>query len=162
VFDIHTARGGTILTDSRLSELLSRWQDLNEQGRDISVEDLCADCPGLAADLRRLIAALKAIGTVIRPGESEDTRFQFNASTTEGKGSFASGSPAPSFAGSRYNPLHFHAKGNLGEVYVARDEELQRRVALKVIQQKSVFVQSHCRPSAPYVKITPQAWHLRD
>jgi serine/threonine protein kinase len=137
VFEIHTARGGTMLTDSRLSELLNRWQDLSEQGRDMSAEDLCADCPGLAAELGRLIEALKAIGTVIRPGESQDTSPRFMASTTEGEASFASGTPVPNFAGSRYSPLHFHAKGNLGEVYVARDEELQRRVALKVIQQKN-------------------------
>ena len=68
VFEIHTARGGTMLTDSRLSELLNRWHDLSEQGRDVSAEDLCADCPGLAAELGRLIKELKAIGTVIRPG----------------------------------------------------------------------------------------------
>jgi eukaryotic-like serine/threonine-protein kinase len=34
----------------------------------------------------------------------------------------------------RYRPLRFHAKGALGEVYVARDEECHRDVALKTIQ----------------------------
>src|SRR5262249_1295120 len=36
--------------------------------------------------------------------------------------------------GSRYRPLRIHAKGGLGEVYVARDEERSRDVALKRIQ----------------------------
>jgi serine/threonine protein kinase len=34
----------------------------------------------------------------------------------------------------RYRPLRFHAKGALGEVYVARAEECHRDVALKTIQ----------------------------
>ena len=32
-------------TDPRLSELLLQWEELNEQGRPISVEELCRDCP---------------------------------------------------------------------------------------------------------------------
>src|SRR5207245_1913930 len=36
--------------------------------------------------------------------------------------------------GSRYEVLRFHAKGGLGEVHVARDEELHREVALKRLQ----------------------------
>jgi tetratricopeptide (TPR) repeat protein/tRNA A-37 threonylcarbamoyl transferase component Bud32 len=48
-------------------------------------------------------------------------------------------SPAPATStgtGARYRPLRFHAKGGLGEVHVARDEELQRDVALKRLQQQ--------------------------
>lgn len=36
----------------------------------------------------------------------------------------------------RYVPLKFHAKGGLGEVHVAEDVELRRKVALKRIQQR--------------------------
>src|SRR5687767_500821 len=35
----------------------------------------------------------------------------------------------------RYRPLHFHAKGGLGEVYIAEDLELRREVALKKIAE---------------------------
>ncbi len=38
-------------------------------------------------------------------------------------------------SGSRYRPLRFHARGALGEVFVAGDEELHREVALKRMQR---------------------------
>src|SRR5207253_9660501 len=38
--------------------------------------------------------------------------------------------------GPRYRPLRFHARGSLGEVLVAYDEELHRDVALKRIQRQ--------------------------
>jgi eukaryotic-like serine/threonine-protein kinase len=42
----------------------------------------------------------------------------------------------PSFAGQRFRILRPHASGGLGEVYVARDGELNREVALKQIKDR--------------------------
>jgi tetratricopeptide (TPR) repeat protein/tRNA A-37 threonylcarbamoyl transferase component Bud32 len=58
------------------------------------------------------------------------------ASTLMAEGTAGTPLPAtpPPTAEARYNPVRFHARGGLGEVLVARDEELQREVALKRIQ----------------------------
>ncbi|MGO9471480.1 MAG: protein kinase domain-containing protein [Isosphaeraceae bacterium] len=42
----------------------------------------------------------------------------------------------PGAAGSRFRIVRFHARGGLGEVYVAQDTELHREVALKQIQDR--------------------------
>ncbi len=44
----------------------------------------------------------------------------------------------PGFSGERFRIIRFHAKGGLGEVYVACDDELHREVALKRIQDPFV------------------------
>jgi serine/threonine-protein kinase len=45
---------------------------------------------------------------------------------------------APAEGGGRYRILRPHARGGLGEVFVAHDEELHREVALKAIQEERV------------------------
>jgi hypothetical protein len=41
-----------------LQDLLSRWQDLRRQGKELTPAELCADCPELAPELERQVAAL--------------------------------------------------------------------------------------------------------
>jgi hypothetical protein len=50
----------------------------------------------------------------------------------------------PSSAESRFTVLRPHAKGGLGEVYVAQDEELHREVALKAIQERHATNPANC------------------
>jgi serine/threonine protein kinase len=58
--DIRGPRGSHSQLSKRLvSERLDRWEEAYEQGRDIPVEELCADCPELAADVAEGISLLK-------------------------------------------------------------------------------------------------------
>lgn len=111
--------------DARLDELLLRWEELHEQGQAPGAEELCRDCPELIAPLAERIRLLRemddAFGTV--PLE-------------EPAGGTGPGAASESFlTRTSYRVLRFHAHGGLGEVLVARDEQLGREVALKRIQQ---------------------------
>ena len=37
-------------TETRLNELLSVWQQLRRQGKDVEAAQLCRDCPALRPD----------------------------------------------------------------------------------------------------------------
>jgi serine/threonine-protein kinase len=114
--------------DSRLAELLLRWEELHDLGRSVAAEELCDDCPELAAELARRIALLCGIAPVL------------NDSTV---GAAARGKPPPvmtdessrgtATARAEYRDLRFHASGALGEVFLARNAELNREVALKFL-----------------------------
>jgi serine/threonine protein kinase len=66
----------------------------------------------------------------IDPPPGENTRLIADP------GGGATPPPSAAFAGLRYQPVRLHRRGGQGEVFVARDEELHRDVALKRIQPR--------------------------
>jgi serine/threonine protein kinase len=111
----------------QVSELLSRYEELCRQGSAPSLEEFCRACPSLLDELRRRLEQRRA-----------------NAPTAPHPGTMAATPAPPESRGRkrewkalalRYEPLRFHAEGGLGEVWVARDAELKREVALKRIRQ---------------------------
>ncbi len=111
-----------------LDELLMRWEDEHDQGRDLTPEELCRAAPHLVGRVAQEIAKLKQFRSTPRV-----------ATTPIPPPSQPMGSPPPpvkAFAGLRYAPRRHHASGGLGDVFVAQDQELDREVALKRIQPR--------------------------
>src|SRR5687768_15923514 len=46
--------------DARVSDLLLRWENHRQQGRSVSPEELCRDCPELIAALKERIEVAQA------------------------------------------------------------------------------------------------------
>jgi tetratricopeptide (TPR) repeat protein/tRNA A-37 threonylcarbamoyl transferase component Bud32 len=129
-----------------VSALVLRWQELREQGQVVSAEELCAGCPELLDDVKRQLQALASMSCFLgassrqtpdaSPGPTPDQASLGETArtvVTEAADAVPSGEAAQ--VGSRYRPLRLHAHGGLGEVFVARDEELSRDVALKRIRR---------------------------
>ncbi len=120
-----------MLDNVRIEQLISQWEELLSQGQYIPPEELCMSCPELLDEVQKRIDELE-------PRAGEETAAADvggMATVVEPEG------PRNSDAGAlvlqqAYRKLRFHARGGLGEIYIADDEELQRDVVLKFIRPK--------------------------
>jgi len=115
------------MTDTnKIDELLERWEQLSEQGNEISVEELCQDCPELSGEVRRRIAALNAMSWLQK---SDTSGGEENVPTAWPK--------LPSQLG-RYQLKALVGSGGFGQVWKAYDPELRRSVAIKIARPDRV------------------------
>src|SRR5262245_31634071 len=108
-------------TDPRLDQLLQRWEELCQQGENPSAAELCATCPELAGELARRIALLRDFDPLLA---------NTSCTTAVQPGPAPAGGPSreSATAQAEYRDLRFHRAGGLGEVYRARNAELNREV----------------------------------
>jgi eukaryotic-like serine/threonine-protein kinase len=118
---------------SRIDDLLLRWEELHEQGQEVTVEHLCPDSPALAAELARRISALRDMGSFFTTARVPARDASPQAVATAASSGANRGREFAS-ARAEYRELRYHAAGALGEVFMARNAELNREVALKFLK----------------------------
>ncbi|HEY7423469.1 MAG TPA: serine/threonine-protein kinase, partial [Gemmataceae bacterium] len=110
-------------TEEKVEELLARWDELREQGQEVSAEKLASDSPELLNELKAQVQRLKAMDWLDHP---------VNETVASANGQARSASAIPTTIGGRYRLERLIAEGGFGQVWRATDTALQRPVAMKV------------------------------
>ena len=101
--------------DSRVFDLIERWEMARERGQSLTPDELCAECPELIPEVSRKIRALAATAWMEKPILPHQPPAE----------------PQSRSVG-RYELIELIGKGGFAEVWKARDPQIDRLVAIKL------------------------------
>ena len=113
-------------------DLLDRWEDLRERGREPSVEELCRDAPHLTEKMREWVRVLKMSEWMCKRADDA-------ADETFGEAGYLSAEERSKHQViGEYTLLEELGGGGMGRVFRAVHRKLDRQVALKLLPQSLV------------------------
>jgi len=70
-FESFLERCAPVESHHTVTEFVLRWDELREQGRPVSPEELCRDCPEHLSEVRRRVQAMQAMYNILASSSDE-------------------------------------------------------------------------------------------
>ena len=112
--------------EDRLNDLLQEWEESVLSGRPLSSIELCRDCPELLTDVERALSQLQTLDQLMFP-----ERYVESSDAAPSGVSQPNPLKFPSIPG--YELIEEIGRGGMGVVYKARQNSLNRLVAVKTL-----------------------------
>jgi serine/threonine protein kinase len=115
--------------ESLIEELLDQWDELQSSGQTPDLAELCRHHPQLRERLEKTIQAFQAMNRALREtvsGTADSPEAESPPKANDLTDSVVS-------CEAQYRVLRSHARGGLGEVLIAHDDQIGRFVAIKRI-----------------------------
>ena len=127
-------------------------EELEQQGKHVSVEEICSTCPDLAEELGRRIALLDKAAPLLGDMETAPGDPIIVASASRSSRQYATSS--------HYRDLRFHAAGALGEVFMAQERGAQPRCRdIKFLKAERAGDPESCRRFLLEAEVTSRLEH---
>lgn len=160
----------------RVAELVDQWESSLLGDETVEVDELCRRDPALKGEVSLRISEILRMREEIHRETSAENQPDVSTVSSKKKSSGDSATSSPDVvvetsvekslqvhlpAGTtvRFEKIQLHAVGGLGEVYIAEDTELKRRVALKEIQERASNHESTVSRFVREAEVTGQLEH---
>ena len=146
--------------EEQIELLLDQYEEGRAKHQIVSVDELCADHPQLREEVSRRIQKLNALDALLGDSNSDQSVSMVpNGQDRPDTLPAWIVEDAARLPAGRYRPIEFHARGGLGEIFVAEDMELGRQVALKRMNDQQGRIPTNCRRFEVEAMITGRLEH---
>ena len=143
--------------ENQIADLLIHWEDRLELGEVLSAEELCRDCPDLTEAVAQQIRNLQAMESLLGTDIVDEASTLAPDSSGYRRGD--RGIPEAVYTETAYQVGRMHARGGKGQVYIAHDSILDRKVAIKCLHPSTTPRSTDHRRLVREATITSQLQH---
>ena len=153
-----------------VDQVIAEYLKAESEGRAGDREEWLSRYPGCAADLAEFLDDRDRMNRMVAPihltrphsaGDMQQAGIDLPRDEADGAQTVELSPLPPKLTSTRYAPLRFHARGGMGEIWLAKDERIGRNVAIKKLragrenQQLRFFAEAQITGQLEHPSVVP-------